>query len=52
MTIVVAQFRNRQGRPVFDLPPRYRTRPLPKAINFAKTGFGLMRALTPYLTVG
>lgn len=46
------RFRNAHGRPVFDLPPRYRDRPLPKPVDFIRQRPGFMRALEPYLTVG
>ena len=47
-----ARFRDRHGRPLFDLPPRYRGRPLPRAIDFTRPGANLMQALAPHVTVG
>lgn len=47
-----ARFRDRQERPLFDLPPRYRDRPLPRVIDFVRQGANLMHALAPYMSVG
>lgn len=46
------RFRDESGQPCFDLPPRYRGRPLPRPIDFTRPGRNVLRALAPYLTVG
>lgn len=47
-----ARFRDRDGRPLFDLPQRYRGQPLPRPINFTRRGARLLDALAPFVTVG
>lgn len=47
-----ARFRDRLGRPLFDMPPRYRGRPLPRPVEFTRRGARLLEALAPCVTVG
>lgn len=47
-----ARFRDQNGQPVFDLPPRYRDAPIPPAVDFIREGRSLLERLAPYVTVG
>ena len=47
-----SRFRDSRGRPLFDLPPKYRGRTLPRPIDFTSPKIDLGAALAPYLTVG
>ena len=47
-----ARFRDRYGRPFFDVPPQHRDKPLPRPVRFDRPGIDLLKTLQPYLTVG
>ena len=47
-----ARFRDRRGRPIFDMPPKYRDVQLPRPVDFTNPKIDLISALSPYLTVG
>lgn len=47
-----ARFRTRRGRPLFDVPPAYRDRPVPRPVAFTRPGLDVMRALAPHVGVG
>lgn len=47
-----ARFRDRTGRPLYDIHPHHAHRPVPKPVNFVRPGLDLGDALNPYLHVG
>ncbi len=46
------QFRNRQGKPLFDIHPDYQNRPLPPAYDFTHPKLNLGTLLNDYIKVG
>lgn len=46
------QYRNRQGKPLFDIHPDYQNRPLPPAYDFTHPKLNLGALLNDYIKVG